>query len=70
MCSPDTQDSPVIVGVEEIAAYLRRSRRVVRRMIHSGELPVALKHGAYMTSKQMLDDWLKKEAAPNGDQMT
>ena len=62
--------STVLVGIEEIAAYLRRSRRVVRRMIHSGELPVTLKHGAYMTSRQILDEWLEREATQNEGQVT
>lgn len=69
MCSPEAMDSPVIVGIEEIAAYLKRSCRVVRRMIHSGELPVAWKHGAYMTSRTLLDEWLQKEATQNDSQM-
>ena len=31
MCSPESLDSPVIVGIEEIAAYLRRSTKIVHR---------------------------------------
>ncbi len=66
MCSPDIQDSPVLVGIREISAYLRRNRESVRRMIRSGDLPVTLKQGAYMTSKRLLDEWLQREVCQNG----
>ena len=70
MCHVEINDSPVIVGIEEISSYLRRSRGVVRRMVQSGELPVTLKHGAYMTSKKLLDEWLQREATQSDMQMT
>lgn len=69
MCSPESLDSPVIVGIEEIAAYLRRSTKIVHRMIRYGDLPVTWKHGAYMTSRQLLDEWLQKEAERNDPQI-
>lgn len=63
-------ESPVIVGIDDISNYLKRSRGVVRKLIQEGELPVALKHGAYMTAKQLLDDWLKQEITQNSSHMT
>lgn len=60
------QESPVIVGLEDIAAYLRRSKPTVRKMIEADELPVKLVRGAYMTSKSALNEWLhKKEVRTN-----
>lgn len=55
-------ESPVIVGIKDIADYLKRSHEVVRKMIKRGELPATLKYGAYMTTQQTLDKWLENEA--------
>lgn len=55
-------NSPILVGLDDISAYLKRSKPVVRRMIREGELPIVLKRGAYMTSTRLLDSWLEREA--------
>lgn len=54
-------DSPVLVGLDDICAYIKRSKPVVRRMIKSGEIPVVLKHGAHMTTTHLLQQWLADE---------
>ncbi len=54
-------ESPVIVGINDIANYLKRSKTIVRKMIQNNELPVSLKHGAYMTSARLLDEWLEEQ---------
>jgi len=54
-------ESPVIVGINDIANYLKRSKTIVRKMIKNNELPVSLKHGAYMTSVRLLDEWLEEQ---------
>lgn len=70
MCIEPGRETTVLVGIDEIAAYLRRSRGVVRRMVHNGELPVVLKHGAFMSSQELLKQWLEKEATQDDMQMT
>lgn len=56
-------DQPtVLVGVREIAEYLRRGPKVVRRMIRDSQLPVSLEQGAYMTTTTALDAWLSDRA--------
>jgi len=59
------QDSPVLVGLSDIAAYIKRSKPIVRRMIRNREIPVRLIHGAYMTTTEALDDWLRQEVNTN-----
>lgn len=56
----------VLVGLREIADYLRRGPRVVRRMIRDG-LPVSLEEGAYMTTTNALDAWLFERARKGSD---
>lgn len=58
-------DSPMLVGLEDICAYLKRSKPVVRRMIRNGEIPVVLKHGAYMTTTKLLHEWIQRETKSN-----
>ena len=53
-------ESPVIVGIADIANYLRRSKNVIRDMIRDNELPVMYQRGAYMTSVHLLDKWLEQ----------
>jgi hypothetical protein len=56
------QDRPtVLVGIREISEHLRRSPRVVRRLIREG-LPATLEHGAYMTTTQALEGWINERA--------
>lgn len=62
-------ESPVIVGINDIANYLKRSTGVVRKMIQQGELPVTFKYNAYMTTQHILDEWLK-EQTQNDSQTT
>lgn len=56
------QEQPtVLVGVREIADYMRRGPRVIRRLIREG-LPVTLEQGAYMTTTRALEVWLHDRA--------
>ena len=63
----EQRQTTVLVGVREIAEYLRRGPRVVRRMIKRDDLPVTLEQGAYMTTTSALDDWLYKRSLNNSD---
>jgi excisionase family DNA binding protein len=45
-------------GLDEIAAYLKVSRRTVSRWIEKGYLPAMRLGTAYQTSTSLLDQWI------------
>lgn len=49
-------EAPDLLTTEEVAAILRKSHQVVRRMFSSGELPaVRIGHRWYMPKARLLD---------------
>jgi len=59
-------DDEILVGLEEIRLFVRRGRRTVLKMLQTGELPSKMVHGAYMTTKTRILDWLN-DVEPGDD---
>ena len=57
-CPLQAPAEEVLVGVEAIAAHLKRSPRLVRRWIRAGQLQVRLIDGAYMATRTQLNAWI------------
>lgn len=57
-------DSPHLVGAQEIADHLKFSRKTIYRLIREKSLPVWFEAGAYRSTKRLLDRWAERQAEP------
>jgi excisionase family DNA binding protein len=51
----------MLVGLENIAAYIGRSRPTTRKMVQESSLPARKLGGRWQSSKKLLDKYIKRQ---------
>lgn len=60
--------SPVLKGLEEISAYLRKGRKQVTRLIRAGQLALRQVDGEYVATMMQLDAWVSGQDQGKGEE--
>lgn len=54
-----------ILTLDEVAAYLKASKRTIYRLAANGEIPAFKLGGAWRFSRSDMEDWIKQQLAGN-----
>ena len=55
----DERNKNALKGLREISSYMGRSRKTVKKLIEAYGLPAIELEGAWISDKQLLDEWLR-----------